>query len=369
MKNLIKNLLYIMALAVCFSCSEDNDGGGSNVKAPQNISASVNGTSVYLMWAGVYYDNCDYSLYVSDSPNGYYSYISYIDMYYSHNTDCTTVYLSMSNPGTYYFKIIVSDSYSGDMAESNVVAVTIVDDTGGNTGGNTGDDTGGNTGDDTGGNTGGDTGGNTGGETIHKPSAPTGVHVANYGSVTVPDVRVTWNSVSSASGYYVYRSSSASGTYSKIGTTSYERYVDNTCKIGKTYYYKVKAYNSAGASEYSDYCKFEYKDTRKPGPVTYGNCTVSGTTMTMRWSAPTGNSYGKPTKALLKVKNPDSDQWATLEELPGTATSVSFTYTPWVGTSGYTKGYLYVGIILENENGTGGGTPKIWDNVNKKWVN
>ena len=354
MKNLIKNLLCIMALAVCFSCSEDN-GGGSNVKAPQNISVSVNGSSVYLMWSGAYDYDCNYSLYVSDSPNGYYSYISYIDMYYNPNTDYTTVYLSMGLSGTYYFKIIVSDPYSGDMAESDAVAVTIVRDAGGGTGGGTG---------------GGDTGGgNTGGETIQKPSAPTGVYVANYGSVTVPDVRVTWNSVSSASGYYVYRSSSASGTYSKIGTTSSERYVDKTCKIGNTYYYKVKAYNSAGASEYSDYCMFEYKDTRKPGPVTYGNCTVSGTTMTMRWSVPNDNSYGKPTKALLRVKNPDSDQWATLQELPGTATSVSFTYTPWVGTSGYTKGYLYVGILLENENGTGGGSARIWDNVNKKWVN
>ena len=91
--------------------------------------------------------------------------------------------------------------------------------------------------------------------------------------------------------------------------------------------------------------------------------------MTLRWTVPTDASYGKPTKALLRVKNPDSDEYVTLEELPGTQTSVTFTYTPWVSTSGYTEGYIYVGIILENENGTGGGSPKIYDNINKKWVN
>ena len=363
MNNLIKFFLCIVVLTVCSSCGDDDrvvDTG--NIEVPRNITTSVNGTDIYLMWSGSYNYDYEYSLYVSDSWYGVYSYISYYDMYYSPNTGCTTVSLSISTPGTYYFKIIVSDPYGGSWAASDVVVATIA-------GGGAGDNTGGGTNDDTGGNTGGNTGGGTGGETVQKPSAPTGLYVANYGSVTIPDIRITWNSVSSATGYYVYRSSSASGTYSKIATTSYEGYVDNTCKIGNTYYYKVKSYNSAGTSGYSDYCKFEYKDTRKPGPVTYGNCTVSGTTMTMRWSVPTNNSYGKPTKALLRVMNPDSGEWATLQELSGTATSVSFTYTPWVGTSGYYKGYLYVGILLENDYGTGGGSARVWDNVNKKWIN
>ena len=88
--------------------------------------------------------------------------------------------------------------------------------------------------------------------------------------------------------------------------------------------------------------------------------------MTLKWSIPSHNSYGKPTKALLRVKNPySSSEYATVQELSGTATSVSFQYLPWVDSNGY----VYVGIILENDYGTGGGTPKIYDNNAKKWIN
>lgn len=214
----------------------------------------------------------------------------------------------------------------------------------------------------TGGNTGG---GNTGGGNTGKPSAPSYVYVDNYGSATIPDIRVSWGSVAGATGYRVYRSTSANGSYSLRGNTANTYYSDSGCKIGNVYYYKVKAYNSAGESDYSNYAEFNFKDNRKPGPAKYGNCTVSGTTMTIRWSVPTDASYGKPTKALLRVKNPNSDQYATIQELSGTATSASFSYLPWVNSSGF----IYVGIILENENGTGGGTPKIYDNKNKKWMN
>lgn len=229
-----------------------------------------------------------------------------------------------------------------------------------------GDNTGGGNTDGGGDTGGGDTGG---GNTTTKPSAPTNVYAENYGNATMPDVRISWASVTGATKYYVYRSTSANGSYSQLGSTTYTFYNDSNVQVGKTYYYKVKASNSAGMSDYSQYAEFVFKDTRKPGPVTYGNCSVSGTTMTLRWSVPTDASYGKPTKALLRVKSPNSDEYVTLQELSGTATYVSFTYTPWVHTSGYLEGYIYAGIILENENGTGGGTPKIWDNKNKKWMN
>ncbi|MBQ6892814.1 MAG: hypothetical protein IJN48_01290, partial [Clostridia bacterium] len=50
--------------------------------------------------------------------------------------------------------------------------------------------------------------------------------------------------VSGASGYIIYRSTSASGSYSQIGTTTSKTYTDTTTKVGTTYYYKVKQYVS-----------------------------------------------------------------------------------------------------------------------------
>lgn len=55
-------------------------------------------------------------------------------------------------------------------------------------------------------------------------------------------IKVKWESVSGASGYYVYRSSSAYGSYEKVKDTYQTYYYDNSPMEGSNYY-KVKAYN------------------------------------------------------------------------------------------------------------------------------
>jgi len=65
------------------------------------------------------------------------------------------------------------------------------------------------------------------------------------------EIFLDWDSVSGATSYYVYRATSSSGTYTKIATVSTSSYTDSGLKAGKTYYYKVKAHNSTGTSDYS----------------------------------------------------------------------------------------------------------------------
>lgn len=214
-------------------------------------------------------------------------------------------------------------------------------------------------------NPGGGNNTNPGGDTNKTPSAPTGLSATPDGPSTAPFARLNWTSVSNATSYTVFRSSSANGSYTQIGKTSYNGYSDENVKYGNTYYYKVKASNSYGTSDYSSYAVCQFTDRRTPGPVSYGSCTVSGTSMTLRWSVPKDASYGTPTKATLRVRHPDTGNYVNLQTLSGTATSASFTYTPWVDKDGY----VYAGIILENENGSGGGTPKIYDTKNKRWIN
>ena len=66
-------------------------------------------------------------------------------------------------------------------------------------------------------------------------------------------LKLSWDKVTGAEKYYVYRATSKSGTYTKIGSTTSVSYTDKTAKAGKTYYYKVKAINtkSAANSAYS----------------------------------------------------------------------------------------------------------------------
>ena len=104
-----------------------------------------------------------------------------------------------------------------------------------------------------------------------KPSAP----VVKIGhSATSGKPILTWNAVSGATSYKVYRATSQNGTYSLLGTVTATSYTNTGAKAGVTYYYKVKAVNSTGESAYSN--------------VVSGRATV--TTLTMGHSA----SSGKP---------------------------------------------------------------------------
>ncbi|TGY97790.1 hypothetical protein E5329_02740 [Petralouisia muris] len=63
-------------------------------------------------------------------------------------------------------------------------------------------------------------------------------------------VKLSWNKVSGAAGYYVYRSTSSKGKFTKVGTTKKTSFKNSKLKSKKTYYYKVAAYKgkTVGAS-------------------------------------------------------------------------------------------------------------------------
>jgi fibronectin type 3 domain-containing protein len=211
-------------------------------------------------------------------------------------------------------------------------------------------------------------GGGGGGATT--PSAPIGVTAS---AVSSSSINVSWNSVSGATSYKVYYEIGSSSTKNLAGTAYSTSYTHTGLTASTTYYYYIKAVNSAGESGYSSHA---YATTSSSGgggggtsyspcPVTYGNCTVSGTTITMRWTTPTSFGCGTPTTAYLRVKHPNNNEYTNVQTLSGSATSASFTYTPWVNS----EGYIYVGIITENDRGTSGGTPKIYNNKTKQWIN
>ena len=65
--------------------------------------------------------------------------------------------------------------------------------------------------------------------------------------------KLTWNAVSGATKYEVWRCETKNGTYKKVGTISGTTAVHDIATSGKTYYYKVRAIhsNSAANSAYS----------------------------------------------------------------------------------------------------------------------
>lgn len=65
-------------------------------------------------------------------------------------------------------------------------------------------------------------------------------------------IRITWEPVSGASRYYVYRSDDENGTYQQIASTISTVYTNTGLTPGVDYYYVVAAYGSAGVGERSD---------------------------------------------------------------------------------------------------------------------
>lgn len=115
---------------------------------------------------------------------------------------------------------------------------------------------------------------------------PTGLKVTTVASSGKP--KVTWNKVSSATTYEVWRKAGSSGTWKKMYTTKGTAYTNTSAKAGTVYYYKVKAIcgkNSGGNSAFSasDYVTC---DLAKP------KITVSGTKqkgkIVISWSKVTG---------------------------------------------------------------------------------
>lgn len=196
-----------------------------------------------------------------------------------------------------------------------------------------------------------------GGGSTSKPNTPTGV-TATAGSSYIT---VTWNSISGADNYNVYRSTSASGTYSFVSTAYSTTYTDYNVNAGTTYYYKVTAENSAGESSKSSYASAKIASSGggdNPGggggggTTNYEPCppsvTCSGSSsVTIKWTASTGYGCGTPTSYDVKRMNRITGQAETLKS--GT-TSTSYTDSqPFPGINTY-------GVTAINSYGSGSGT-------------
>lgn len=175
-------------------------GGSTSSKpsTPTGLEAGGSSSCIVLMWNSVS-GATRYNVYRATSASGSYSYKGYTaNTYYE---DCT-----VSAGTTYYYKVSAENS-SGESDKSSYVSAKIT---------------------------------SGGGST--KLDAPTGVTA----TASTYSITVKWNSVSSATKYNVYRSTSSNSSYSQVSTEYGTSYVDSNVKSGTTYYYKVAAVASDG---------------------------------------------------------------------------------------------------------------------------
>ncbi len=116
-----------------------------------------------------------------------------------------------------------------------------------------------------------------------KLDAPTSVNVKAESSNSLT---LSWNPVTGANGYKVYRSTAYYGTFEPVGTSSYSPYTNTGLPSGTTYYYKVSATKGGVESELSSPPVSAPSIPDTPTGVTA--TATSSSSITVSWSSVTG---------------------------------------------------------------------------------
>lgn len=144
-------------------------------------------------------------------------------------------------------------------------------------------------------------------------------------------VKISWNGVKGAGGYYVYKKTSSSGSYKRLCKVSSGtvEYTDKSAKTeGKTYYYKVRAYNGISSGLTSPAVKI------KPFLCQSVSAEYENGVVTVRWE-----DFGDAHYTVYKKTG--SGEWETLFE-----TNTQYFYNDYEVETG--KKYSY-GIVVEKD--------------------
>ena len=172
------------------------------------------------------------------------------------------------------------------------------------------------------------------------PAAPT--VTMTYSDSGKP--KLTWNAVSGATSYRVFRSESRGTGYSLLGTTTATSYTNTGAAVGKTYYYRVKAVNSVGTSGHSNIVSGKAKTAAPAAPsVTAGNSSTGKPKLT--WNAVSG---------AVKYEVYRSTRQNSGYSLLGTTTSTSY-----VNTGASTGTTYYYRVKAVNRDGMASGYSNI----------
>ena len=124
-----------------------------------------------------------------------------------------------------------------------------------------------------------------------KPAKPGNVRAA---AASATSIQVRWGKVAGASGYEIYRATSKDGKYTKAATISKSAttsYTDKKRAVGKTYFYKVRAYKAAkGKKVFGAYGAIASAKAAPPKPGNAQAAATSATSIQVRWGKAAGAS-------------------------------------------------------------------------------
>lgn len=115
-----------------------------------------------------------------------------------------------------------------------------------------------------------------------QPAAPEDLKITPKSTSSVD---LSWTASTGATGYYIYRSTSKNGKYTKVATVLSPSYTDKGLTKGSTYYYLVMAYvNSSGSVIKSEYSDIVSVTATSPAPTSVTATKAKSGSATIKWS-------------------------------------------------------------------------------------
>ncbi len=173
-----------------------------------------------------------------------------------------------------------------------------------------------------------------------RAGAPSGIKVT---APNTSSIKLTWTAVTAATKYVVYRSTTSTGTYTKVGEATTTVYTNTGLSANKVYYYKVSTVNAGGEGSKSAAVSAR---TRAGAPSGIKATAPSTNSIKLTWTAVTAAS-----KYVVYRSATSSGTYTKV----GEATTTAYTNTGLAANKAY-----YYKLATVNAGGEGGLSAAVW---------